>query len=134
MSYPLTLVEFKSWLESKNEKEVIGIAREGLTCPIATALRDYKFKENQNVDDIEVGQDTTVVYYSYYNGGLKQDTLANPAWVCNFIDVIDEVDEDETEVTAKDALEIVNNFSWCTVCEQDRPEGTNCGKKDNCPW
>lgn len=123
--YPLTLVNFKSWLESKTLDEEVGQTGEPTCCPIANFL-----KEEDVSQDVYVDWTTTMI-------SNEEIEYPNPLWVRKFIDEVDMLDDEDREqdiVTAKDALEIVNNLYICTVCNQYNPEGTNCGKKDNCPW
>jgi len=125
MNYPLTLVRFKSWLESKSVEEVVGIREKSHFCPIAKALKECVYSEEGN--DVEVE-------FNYTSIDPEVDVICfrNPAWVTDFVERVDVLET--SEVTAKDALQIVNNLYICTVCNQYNPEGTNCGKKDNCPW
>lgn len=116
-TYPLTLIDFKSWLESKSEDEVVGVTEFCSLCPIATAL-----KASMNQTDIRVRTDDTV---------LDSSTVKNPKWVKDFIYQVD--DTLKGDVTVSRALEIVNNLYICTTCNKYNPEGKNCGK-DNCDW
>lgn len=124
--YPLTLVEFKSWLESKNENHTVGLKNCSHGCPVFRCLK------NKGEKVVGVGLlDTEFLLSNETYGALE-----NPKWVQRFILGVDVEDLSECQayVTAKDALEIVNNLYICTVCNQYNPEGTNCGKRDNCPW
>lgn len=116
-NYPLTLVEFKSWLDSKEEDEIVGITQFCSLCPIAIAI-----KATTNQTETRVRTDDTIL------GSL---TVKNPKWVKDFIYQVDETLEGN--VTVKRALEIVNNLYICTTCNKYNPEGKNCGKK-NCDW
>ena len=125
MSYPLSLVEFKSWLEAKNENEVVGWQGGCRCCPI------FKCLKYRNNDVISVNGTTT-----YVNGSL----LKNPKWVNSFISEVDNCSviplkqgEMNASITAQQALKVLNNLYICTVCNQYNPEGKNCGK-DNCDW
>ena len=124
MNYPLTLVEFKSWLSTKRKKDVVGRTREASSCPIAVVLKE---KESDTEKSINVYPNTTYIHDTAYE---------NPGWVKSFISEVDKRDEyaKKRSITTKEALQIVNNLYICTVCNQYNPEGTNCGKKDNCPW
>lgn len=116
--YPLTLVEFKSWLESKKQYDIVGYAAYNNCCPVANALKR--------------GCETINTKVQRENSYIGEETFVNPSWVKNFVKIVDTCGL--LDITAEKGLQIINNFSYCTVCEQDRPEGTNCGKKDNCPW
>jgi len=118
--YPLTFVEFKTWLESKKEDAIVGRIKDGNRCPIARALKENNRLRLVFVDDI----DTQISY----------ERIINPLWVHYFTRGVDSNWQTEKVVTAKKALEVLNNLYICTVCNQYNPEGTNCGKKDNCPW
>ena len=116
-TYPLTFVEFKSWLESKEENEVVGRLKDGNHCPIARVL-----KENNRlvfVDDIDTQ--------------IGHERVMNPLWVHYFTRKVDSNWQTEKVVTAKRALEVLNNLHICTNCNKYNPEGKNCGK-DNCDW
>lgn len=90
--YPLSLVEFKSWLESKDESEIVG--ETGITdcCPIANALKESKIK----AEYVKVKADTTIAD-DYF-------TLSNPDWVERFVR---KVDNEEKSITAKKVLEVL---------------------------
>lgn len=122
--FPVTLAEFKSWLSTKRKKDVVGKTREASTCPIAVVLKE---KESSTEKTINVYPGTTYIQGTAYE---------NPEWVKNFIKGVDAGDEysKKRNITTKEALQIVNNLYICTVCNQYNPEGTNCGKRDNCPW
>jgi hypothetical protein len=122
--FPLTVDEFKSWLSTKRKRDVVGRTREASSCPIARVLKE---KESNTEKSINVYPGTTYIQGTAYE---------NPDWVKSFIEKVDTGDEysKKRNITTKEALQIVNNFSYCTVCNQYNPEGTNCGKKDNCPW
>ena len=128
MSYPLSLIEFKCWLESKNEKEVVGWQGWCKGCPIFKCLKDKK-------EDLY-----SVNYESTHFLDNRIDSLDNPDWVKRFIEKIDDSSiiplksgEMNASITAQQALEILNNLHICTVCNRYNPEGKNCGK-DNCDW
>lgn len=126
MSYPLNLVEFELWLKSKDEKDFVGSKGCSRGCPIFKCLQDKKEQV------YAVGEQNTEFLLPNGNYG----TLDNPKWVWSFVRKIDSTATNALngDVTAKEALQIVNNLHICTVCNTYNPEGTNCGKKDNCPW
>jgi hypothetical protein len=70
---------------------------------------------------------------------INSELLENPDWVQEFISKIDSLpiekkpNEMNIPITAQQALEVVNNFHICTVCNKYNPEGKNCGK-DKCDW
>jgi hypothetical protein len=119
MSYPLTLVDFELWLKSKNGSDVVGETVASCNCPVFNALR---------------AKGISVLAVSTFTTDLdpKDDLVTNPSWVSNFIQKIDSLPQ--REVTSSQALHVLNNLYICTVCNKYNPEGTNCGKKDNCPW
>lgn len=120
--FPLRISEFKAILESRNKEDVIGYACRSTSCPIAKIL-----KKECGGWDTYVHDDVTSF------GGHKYE---NPEWVKSFIKEVDVGDEysKKRKIITKEALQIVNNLYICTVCNQYNPEGTNCGKRDNCPW
>jgi hypothetical protein len=118
--FPLRISKFKAILETRNSEEVIGYACRSTICPIARILKK------------ECGGWDTYVHKEVTSfGGHKYE---NPEWVREFVHQIDGCKQTNDPITVEEALEIVNNFYICTVCNQYNPEGTNCGKKDNCPW
>ena len=128
-TYPLSLVEFKSWLESKDESCNVGLQGASWGCPIFKCLQD---KNNS------IREGNAVVYRLTTN--IKNELIENPSWVKDFISKIDSLPlvEEPGEaifipVTAQQALEVVNNLYICTVCNKYNPEGKNCGK-DKCDW
>lgn len=120
VDYPVTFTDFKFWLDSKNTDDIVGDALTCGHCPIARLLLDKGHSE------VEVY--AMVSYISSVNYD------ENPGWVYNFVKEIDKNRQVGEQITVKDCLKIVNNLYICTVCNQYNPEGTNCGKKDNCPW
>jgi len=119
----LNLDEFCTWLKSKDENEVVGEALVCGYCPLANYLLD---KGNS---EVEVYSNRTYAYPVAAGSWID-----NPDWVKKFVSKIDNNRQVGDTITVKDALEVVNNLYICTVCNQYNPEGTNCGKKDNCPW
>lgn len=115
--YPLTPVELESWLKSKTKDEVVGNTIDGCSCPIFNALK---------------AKGTKVLSVSTFATDLDTDIVTNPKWVYTFIKQIDRLPQ--SQITSSQALDILNNFYICTVCNLYNPKGTNCGKKDNCPW
>lgn len=115
--YPLTLPEFKQWLESKDSDDVVGRKETCDRCPIAKALLEIKEKE------------ASVFNYKTY---FWDKTSNNPEWVVSFIHQLDN-SGDDPQVTASKALEIIETFCFCTVCNSSNKEGSNCGR-DDCPW
>lgn len=90
-NYPLTIEEFRTWLESKDEDDIVGEI--GLTscCPIANALKT-------KAEYVRVKADTTVAD-DYF-------TLSNPDWVEKFVLRVDDL-SDEGSVTAKEAIAVL---------------------------
>lgn len=124
MSYLLSLIEFKSWLGAKNETDKVGWQRECQGCPIFKCLSD----KGLNMDTYDAFVSGMCTY-------TNNELLENPNWVREFISKIDslQLEEKPSKITAKQALEVVNNLHICTVCNKYNPEGKNCGK-DNCDW
>ena len=118
--YPLSLVEFKSWLESKDENEIVGESHRTDCCPIANFLR-----LKTNAKKIQVR--------SYVTRADEYVTAFNPDWVTDFVIEVDSLEENQKSVIAKEALQILSNLYICTNCNKYNPEGKNCGK-DNCDW
>lgn len=127
-TYPLSLVEFKSWLESKDESRNVGWQGRCWGCPIFKCLQD----KNNSIHE----GNTVVNGLTTY---INKELIENPSWVKDFISKIDslllveEPGETNIPVTAQQALEVVNNLHICTVCNKYNPEGKNCGK-DKCDW
>lgn len=127
-TYPLSLVEFKSWLESKDKTDKVGWQGWCHGCPIFKCLKD----KNSNMDVYKTSVNGTTTF-------INNELLENPGWVREFIIKIDslpivvEPDEMNIPITAHQALEVMNNLYICTVCNKYNPEGKNCGK-DNCDW
>ena len=92
-NYPLTVDEFRTWLESKEEDEVVGEIGIVDYCPIANALKTKAKKL------VRVKADTTVADDFF--------TLSNPDWVEKFVLKVDDLSDKERSVTAKEALEIL---------------------------
>ena len=112
--YPLTLDEFKFWLETKSEDRIVGATQFCTICPIATAL-----KEQIKLTEVLVYQRVSRINHITYK---------NPYWVEQFITEIDK--SSEGDITTKKALEVLNNFLICTKCNKRNEKGTNCGRED----
>lgn len=99
-NYPLTQEEFRNWLESKREDEIVG--RQGWChgCPIFKCLKD------KNHDVTSVNGLTTYV---------SQKLLENPDWVVEFISKVDTASlppgEMNTPITASQALEVLSEIA-----------------------
>jgi hypothetical protein len=93
-NYPLTIEEFRTWLESKDENELVGEIGLSHSCPIANALKT-------KAEYVRVKADTTVAD-DYF-------TLSNPDWVEKFVLKIDDLENEERSVTAKEALEVLED-------------------------
>jgi hypothetical protein len=120
VEYPVTFFDFKSWLESQNKHKIVGEAAVCSHCPVATFLKEEGYNQ-----DIVIYSDRTYI---------SNKKFENPEWVKEFVSKVDIGRLVGTLISAEDALEIVSNLYICTVCNKYNPEGTNCGKKDNCPW
>lgn len=125
MSYPLSLVDFKSWLESKDKKEIVGWQGDCNGCPIFKCLMDKSF----NISSV-----------NYESTHFLDNRFDNPEWVKIFIGQVNNREiiplkqgEINASITAQQALEVLDNLHICTVCNKYNPEGKNCGK-DNCDW
>ena len=93
MDYPLTLAEFREWLLSKSLEDYVGCQHSCFSCPIFHCLH-------------QKGVEVVCVLNSYTS--LNNDVrLANPTWVTEFIDSIDSLSLDYSEITAKDALGVL---------------------------
>jgi len=93
MDYPLTLAEFREWLLSKKPEDYVGCQHSCFSCPIIHCLR-------------QKGVEVVSVLNSYTS--LNNDVrLTNPNWVTEFIDSVDSLFLDYSEVTAKDALGVL---------------------------
>jgi hypothetical protein len=119
-NYPVTFFDFKEWLDSKSANDVVGEALTCDQCPLARLLTD---KGHQEVE---------VYPLRSYVDSIKYDK--NPGWVYDFVKKVDTDKQVGEQITAGECLKILNNLYICTVCNKYNPEGTNCGKKDNCPW
>jgi len=71
-----TKKQFKQWIESKDEKAIIGMPRSACSCPIASFLSETQNLKGANVDNWTVSYDK------------KRFPLKH--WQINFIDGIDE--------------------------------------------
>jgi len=118
LPYPLTSIEFKLWLESKDKDEIVGLIKNGDYCPVATVLKQT--------------QKQVYVNDTYTEINFKK--ILNPGWVTEFTRAIDRNwSKVENDITAEKALEVLNNLFVCTSCNSNNPEGTACSRED-CPW
>jgi len=129
MSYPLTLDEFKSWLESKSEDEIVGEQRRLVGCPIFNCIKGKR-------DDI-FSLDFGITHF--LNTKIFK-AIDNPDWVERFINKVDDRQiiplkqgEMNASITATQALEVINNLYICTKCNKYNPEGIKCSRED-CDW
>lgn len=101
-NYPLTIEEFRKWLGSKEEEEIVGWQGWCKGCPIFKCLRD-----NKGLEVISVNGKTTNINY---------ELLDNPSWVENFISKVDclaislKQGEINASITAKEALEVLEEI------------------------
>ncbi len=91
--YPLTIQEFQEWLEGKDEKEIVGEMGCKTSCPLANALK-------QKAKLVRVTADTTIAD--------DYCIVSNPNWVEKFVRRVDNLSDDARSVTAREALEILN--------------------------
>lgn len=99
-NYPLTTEEFRTWLESKDENEVVGKARHICNCPLSTFLKE------------KVGNEFPYVgVFSTYIPTSETNTLEynNPQWVISFISKLDGKFQ-VASVTAKQSLEVLKEI------------------------
>lgn len=127
-NYPLSLEEFREWLESKDVNDVVGWQGWCKGCPIFKCIKDKDDKLY------------SVNYESSHFLDSQIVTVDNPSWVKTFINKIDDSSiiplkqgEMNTSITAQQALEVLDNLHICTVCNKYNPEGKNCGR-ENCDW
>lgn len=100
INYPLTIEEFRTWLESKAGDEVVGKARHICNCPLSTFLKE------------KVGNELPYVgVFSTYIPTSEINTLDydNPLWVTSFISKLDGKFQ-TASVTAKQALEVLETL------------------------
>jgi len=128
MNYPLTLDEFKSWLKSKSEDEIVGWQYWSKGCPIFNSIKDKR------------GDIYSVNFESTHFLDTRIETVTNPEWVKKFINKVDDRQiiplkqgETNASITATQALEVLNNLYICTKCNKYNPEGTKCSRED-CDW
>lgn len=105
-NYPLTIEEFRTWLESKNETEIVGKRVLSDSCPLANALLQCTYVEEGT--QVEVGYRFTVVDPYFISETLR---FENPEWVRKFVSKIDDtLSDEEKSVTAKEALEVLETL------------------------
>lgn len=101
-NYPLTIEEFRNWLESKDEDEIVGEIRWTTKCPLANALLQRTYTEEGN--QVRVRYCTTEVDPYFVSETLR---FGNPDWVEKFISKIDALSDEEKSVTVKEVLEVL---------------------------
>lgn len=94
--YPLTIKDFRTWLESKEENVFVGWQNWCKGCPIFKCLKDK-------------GED---IYYVNLEDShfLNRGSLNNPDWIKSFIRTMDfplKPGEMNVSVTAEEALEVL---------------------------
>jgi len=100
--YPLTIKQFRTWLKSKNENEIVGITRTIDRCPMVNFFKSKAC----------ISQDR-VVEVDYFTTEIEDgECYKNPLWVKRFISETDDLSENE--LTVKKALSILN---WVEVQE-----------------
>lgn len=103
--YPLTIEDFKAWLESKADKDIAGKVARADSCPLANALLQCTYTEEGN--QVRVGYRTTEVDPYFVSETLR---FENPDWVEKFISKIDGLSDEEKSVTVKEALEVLEEI------------------------
>ena len=96
-NYSFTLQEFRTWLKSKNDNEIVGQARSIKLCPLSKFLQ-----EKVNSDKPYVGCYSTYIFESE----IETLDYDNPEWVVSFIRYLDDKFY-LCNVTAQQALEIL---------------------------
>ena len=99
--------EFKTWLESKNSEDIVGISHESGCCPIATWLK-------------QTGASFPCVGGAMYCEEFEEGTSfvdqhwhSQPRWAEKFIEIIDDSDagyEKPQPVNAKHARNVLNEI------------------------
>lgn len=98
--YPLTIEEFRNWLKSKGEEDVVGETGKPTSCPLANALLQCTYVEEGN--QVRVGYLATDIDPYFISETLS---FENPSWVKQFIERVDVIES--TRVTAKDVIEVL---------------------------
>ena len=90
--YPITLAEFRAWLETKRPRAVVGTRQDTMTCPIAGYLKargDHEYPE--------------VTPMTIWTGSR----LLTPSWAFEFLSLVDRRPGPITAGTALRLLERV---------------------------
>lgn len=89
--------EFKTWLESKSPKDIVGHAGSAGDCPVTQYLKHAGHK-NASVEPLSYCLD-------------EQNQISSPEWVWWFVCGIDRLDDMIPEITADYALYILGKIS-----------------------
>ena len=109
--YPITLSEFKDWLETKRPTALVGFRASLTGCPIGSYIESRG----------EAASVGTVFIITGYDEGatLFRET---PAWAATFIEVVDGSGEPFAGVQARTALRLLGRVADATLPPEDDAE------------
>lgn len=103
--YPITIAEFRAWLETKRPTEIVGGRRNGFACPIARYL---------------VARGDGTVYVDTIEIASFSGVCLTPAWVAGFARQVD--DGREFLIRARTALRLLDRVAHATLPAEDDAE------------
>lgn len=111
MKTTTTKKAFKSWLESKKPKSIVGYTRDHTSCPLATYFIEINNSLTNKIE-VEVTPDEIAFFEKSSSPNICgsvfiKNYLPSP-WMSNFINQVD--DDAAVKITAKKALEILNKI------------------------
>lgn len=101
--YQIDINEFKTWLETKNSDDVVGVIKLCRSCPVAIYL-----KETQKIANVFIFSWGMEVVEPVIKLKRKVTRFNHTPWVARFIEEIDSLDAAFTPVVAKQALEVLD--------------------------
>jgi len=100
--YQIDINEFRAWLETKNNDDVVGVIKLCRSCPIANFL-----EETQKITNVLISPWGIEVVEPVIKLKRKVTSFNHTPWVAKFIEKIDAIDAAFTPVVAKQALEVL---------------------------
>lgn len=95
----LTKDKFKKWLKRRKKDEIIGIACDSEFCPIASYV-----SQAVDISDISVEGDSI-----YHQQNDREYNFKLPHWAYNFVHLLDDNNDEDADITAEHALEVLDN-------------------------
>lgn len=108
--YPITLAEFRAWLETKRPTAVVGVRGASGKCPAAGYLKAR-------------GDESPCVGYWWTTRGQPGEEfyqeLRTPVWLALFTELVDKSDSTPSRIRAGTALRLLDRVAHASLPEDE---------------